>query len=107
MPKKIVSIGLALDKISIKDIEEFALQVENKIRTFLQEALSIEKSYDADIIVSVEKKEDCLVVFIDLGILGYLGDVIDYDSIVRSAIREASRYVEQYIQRYRKTNNHG
>lgn len=99
--RKPVVIGLDLDRISINELESIALKVQEKILDLLKKEIPIPKSYDADIIVSLENKGDRIEIYIDIGILGELEDVIDYDSILQYIIRESRKYIEDLLREYR------
>ncbi|WFO76056.1 hypothetical protein J4526_04240 [Desulfurococcaceae archaeon MEX13E-LK6-19] len=97
--KKIVTIGLDLSKISDEILEEVASRIEEKIRSLLSEALSISRSYDADIVVALENKGTHIDVSIDIELGGELGDIIDYDTVLQGVIKEVSKFVEQELLR--------
>jgi len=97
---KPIIIGLDLGRIGIDELEKIALKVQEKILELLEKEIPISKSYDADIIVSLENKGDRIEVYIDIGVLGELEDVIDYDSILQYIIKESRRYVEELLREY-------
>lgn len=100
-----IVIGLDLDRIGINELESIALKVQEKILDLLKKEIPISKSYDADIIVSLENKGDRIEIYIDIGILGELEDVIDYDSILQYIIRESRKYIEDLLGKYRIETN--
>jgi len=98
--RKPIIIGLDLGRIGINELETIALKVQERILDLLEKEIPISKSYDADIIVSLENKGDRIEVYIDIGVLGELEDVIDYDSILQYIIKESRRYVEELLREY-------
>lgn len=103
MPKgkgRIVTIGLRINELNVDRLEEIASKVQDRIEELLEELMPISKSFDADIIVSLENKGDRVDVYIDIGIMGRLDDVIDYDSIAQVIIREASNLVEKELRKH-------
>ena len=103
--RKPIIIGLDLDRIGIDELEDIALKVQEKILELLKNEIPISKSYDADIIVSLENRGDRVEVYIDIGVLGELEDVIDYDSILQYIIKESRNYVEELLRKYCSKNN--
>jgi len=95
-----IVIGLDLGRIGINELESIALKVQEKILDLLKKEIPISKSYDADIIVSLENKGDRIEVYIDIGLLGELEDVIDYDSILQYIVKESRRYLEELLREY-------
>lgn len=100
--KRIVTLNLDLEKINEDVLEEIATNIEEKIRKLLSKTLIATRSYDADIVVSLEKKEDRVDVSIDIELGGELGDVVDYDSVLQGVIKEVSKFVEQELSRFSK-----
>ncbi len=102
--RKPVVIGLDLDRIGVDELEDIASKIQGKIVELLEKEIPVSKSYDADIIVSLENKGDRLEVYIDIGVRGELEDVIDYDTILQYIIRETREYVEELLRKYSSKN---
>jgi len=80
-------------------MEEIALIIEEEIRRQLDKRIPLGRSYDADIIVSVENKGGEIEISLDIGVLGALDDVIDYDAIVQGVIKEVSSFIEELLRK--------
>jgi len=97
--ERVKVLGLRLEEIDVDRLEEIASRIQDCIQSLLEELIPVSKSYDADIIVSIENKGDHVEVYIDVGVIGRTGDIVDYDSIVQAVVREAGRFVEEELRR--------
>ncbi len=102
--ERVKVLGLELKDIGLEQLEEIALKIQDRVEELLKEMLPLKRSYDADIVVSLENRGDRVDVYIDVGVIGRLDDVVDYDSVVQVIIREAKGLVEGELQRYVKKN---
>lgn len=95
--KRVTVLNLDVSKLDMEALEEIGLAIEDRIRELLDKMMPVSRSYDADIIVYIERKGGEVTISLDIGIMGDLGDVIDYDAVIQRVIREVSKYIEELL----------
>ncbi len=95
--RKVVELGLDLERLSGEILEEIAGQLEQYIRRRIAEAFPAEKAYDLDIIVGLENTGDRVDVYIEVAMNSSLRLGEELDSLLRRVVGDARRYLEKRL----------
>ena len=95
------TLGLRLEDISEKDIEEIAFRVEEAVRRYIEERTG--RRGEVEVVVRISKDGESLNILIDVGLRGGLPEgIIDLDSLLADSIRVGRIEFEKLITGFSK-----